>query len=343
MLPPLRSSAVSKENDPILILGAPRSGTTWLAKIFDSHPDVLYRHEPDSVHPCHALPGICARDQLPELFPVAAEYLQKITGIATLRSAGSLPIFRKRYVGFWSHYLRVGVIWAGRFGAAVTHNQDRWEKLPVPDRINRRQRPDPRVLVKSVISLGRARLYAEVRPRMQMILLIRHPCGQVASMMHGISLGKFGAPLYLDGILAAEQAARYSLTAELFHSMSAVEQLAWNWAILNEKALEDLSGRDTVKVVLYDDLCLEPTSVARGLFDFVGLDWPPETDAFLRRSTNQRGAERYYQVFKDTRAALSKWRTELTPAEQESILAIVRQTSIARLYPCLESHLSDPT
>ena len=34
---------------PILILGAPRSGTTWLAKIIDSHPDVLYRHEPDKL------------------------------------------------------------------------------------------------------------------------------------------------------------------------------------------------------------------------------------------------------------------------------------------------------
>jgi sulfotransferase family protein len=36
---------------PILILGAPRSGTTWLAKIVDSHPDVLYRHEPDATLP----------------------------------------------------------------------------------------------------------------------------------------------------------------------------------------------------------------------------------------------------------------------------------------------------
>ena len=33
----------------ILILGSPRSGTTWLAKIFDSHPDILYRHEPDEL------------------------------------------------------------------------------------------------------------------------------------------------------------------------------------------------------------------------------------------------------------------------------------------------------
>lgn len=33
----------------ILILGSPRSGTTWLAAIFDSHEDILYRHEPDIV------------------------------------------------------------------------------------------------------------------------------------------------------------------------------------------------------------------------------------------------------------------------------------------------------
>src|SRR6185312_4530492 len=33
----------------ILIFGLPRSGTTWIGKLFDSHPDTLYRHEPDSV------------------------------------------------------------------------------------------------------------------------------------------------------------------------------------------------------------------------------------------------------------------------------------------------------
>jgi hypothetical protein len=32
----------------ILVFGLPRSGTTWLGKIFDSHPETLYRHEPDS-------------------------------------------------------------------------------------------------------------------------------------------------------------------------------------------------------------------------------------------------------------------------------------------------------
>ena len=44
----------------ILVVGAPRSGTTWLAKIIDSHPDVLYRHEPDETLPGPAtLTGGC--------------------------------------------------------------------------------------------------------------------------------------------------------------------------------------------------------------------------------------------------------------------------------------------
>jgi hypothetical protein len=43
-----------------MILGAPRSGTTWLGKIFDSHPRVLYRHEPDSVYRTVAIPSFNA-------------------------------------------------------------------------------------------------------------------------------------------------------------------------------------------------------------------------------------------------------------------------------------------
>ena len=33
---------------PILAIGMPRSGTTWIGKILDSHPRTLYRHEPDT-------------------------------------------------------------------------------------------------------------------------------------------------------------------------------------------------------------------------------------------------------------------------------------------------------
>ncbi len=35
-------------NKLLLLFRMSRSGTTWLGKILDSHPDVLYIHEPDS-------------------------------------------------------------------------------------------------------------------------------------------------------------------------------------------------------------------------------------------------------------------------------------------------------
>jgi hypothetical protein len=46
----------------ILVLGFPRSGTTWLAKIFDSHPSILYRHEPDELTPLQ--PGMAPASQI---------------------------------------------------------------------------------------------------------------------------------------------------------------------------------------------------------------------------------------------------------------------------------------
>ena len=42
-----------------IIIGAPRSGTTWLAKVFDSHTGVFYRHEPDQLAGRDFRPVIC--------------------------------------------------------------------------------------------------------------------------------------------------------------------------------------------------------------------------------------------------------------------------------------------
>src|ERR1700712_2005324 len=68
----------------ILILGYPRSGTTWLAKIFDSHPDILYRHEPDELSPPRA-------DAEP------AGQISYWLKQRSLRAAGKRPTFAKSW------------------------------------------------------------------------------------------------------------------------------------------------------------------------------------------------------------------------------------------------------
>src|SRR5689334_11827434 len=80
----------------ILVLGGPRSGTTWLAKIFDSHPDVLYRHEPDTVNRDRVLQDVFTDGQIDAHREAARHYLRQLLQVQTLKTAGSLPLFRKK-------------------------------------------------------------------------------------------------------------------------------------------------------------------------------------------------------------------------------------------------------
>ena len=332
----MRPSEISADR-AILILGAPRSGTSWLAKIFDSHPDVLYRHEPDTVLRNYDLPWMCTADQLPANRDAAGAYLRRLFDTATLKTAGSLPIFPKRHHGLLAAQLHTGMIYALRAIEQVPGARRLVRGAPIPDLLDVAAHPELRLVVKSVSSRGRARLFAEAMPGMKTIFILRDPWGQVASMLRGAALGKFEEPIPVQELLTTEQARRYGLTPERFEALPVVEQLAWNWAILNEKAIDDLAGIDGVKVLRYHALCDAPLGEARALFDFAGLDWDAQTEEFLRRSTTFSGRDRYYQVFKNTKAAMNRWREELGPEDQRRIHAVVRETSLAPLCPELET------
>jgi hypothetical protein len=191
------------------------------------------------------------------------------------------------------------------------------------------------VVIKSVGSRGRARLFAEALPGAKIIFIVRDPWGQVASMQRGAALGKFEDGVPVADLLETEQAARYGLTEAGFARLSQVEQFAWNWAILNEKAIDDLRGLDRVKVLKYQDLCEHPLEQARDLLAFAGLPWDSQTEAFLRRSTTYSGPNRYYAVFRDTAASLYRWRQELSEEDQQRIHKVVQATSLAALCPPL--------
>jgi hypothetical protein len=319
----------------VLVLGAPRSGTSWLAKIFDSHPDVLYRHEPDSVLRTWDLPWMCTRDDVAKYTDGARAYLRQLIDTARLKTAGSRTSFRKRFQSAPARLARATIIHALQAADLANVSRRMVRNIQIPDFIGLERHPELRVVIKSVSSRGRARLFAEALPGARIIFILRDPWGQVASMQRGAALGKFEDNVPLAELLETEQAARYGLTEARLASLPPVEQFAWNWAILNEKAIEDLGGLDRVKILRYQDLCEHPLEQAHELLAFVGLPWDNQTETFLRRSTTYAGPNRYYAVFRDTASALYGWRQELSSEDQERINTVVQATSLASLCPKL--------
>src|SRR6476620_5127954 len=79
----------------LLLFGAPRSGTSWIGKIFDSHPMTLYKHEPDSLG--FDVPLIPQLEQADELRKPIGDFLRRLPGMSNAHVSGRLPIFRKQY------------------------------------------------------------------------------------------------------------------------------------------------------------------------------------------------------------------------------------------------------
>jgi hypothetical protein len=312
----------------ILVFGAPRSGTSWLAKIFDSHPEVLYRHEPDSERKHPDIPFLCTDEKAEELLPLAGPYLRSLVGVRTLKAAGSLPAFPKAYCTGPCAVMRRAWIYGARAVEKVVGKRS-W--ITVPDFSGAANRPGVRFVMKSVDSMGRLNLFTRAVPEAKTVIVLRHPCGQVDSVMRGLKSGYLAQAAIL-AMARMEQAKRRGLHEDALRGMSLEQQLAWNWGLLNEKGLEDAEGRANVMVVRYEDLCVDPVGVARRLFDFAGLAWSGATERFLDVSSNYSGSERYFQVVRNSRRAAEKWREQLEPRQIEQILEIAEQTLPGRLY-----------
>jgi hypothetical protein len=317
----------------LLLLGARRSGTTWLGKIFDSHPKVLYRHEPDTVVRTRAFPDFCTDADVVVHRGEARDYLLRMAGVRTLKSAGSLPLLPKSYQDKATFQLRRAIVLGLKACEQIPPLRGWARHVAIPDLLGAQAMDQaPFCVIKSVISCGRVALYAEAMPEARILLILRHPCGQVASTMRGVAQHKFEKQVPIEEIIGLPQADRYGLTRAGLQAMSEAERHAWHWAILNEKALDDLPEDGRGRVLRYEDLCNAPVAVAHELLDFAGLAWDPQVDRFLEDSTRPTSRDRYYRVEKDPIIAMNKWRQELSAEDQRSIMAVAAQTKVGHRF-----------
>ncbi len=314
-------------DSPILLFGMPRSGTTWVGKIFDSHPLTLYRHEPDSVErlPLPLLPPPQAEEYCAEI----QNALQRYGQMNHPKVCAKLPLFPKRYLSPLGLFaFKAGVYFtkaAGRL-ASVTSvpAAPRWQPGP----------SGMRLVWKSIESLGRLGLLHRCLAPCRIVHIVRHPCGYVASILRGEAKGKFDdrTPAsedygILQQLLETPQAKRLGLDLPALKAMTPEERLAWRWALFNQKAHEELRGEAAYTLLVYDHLCAEPMEESRRLFQHCELEWHPQTEHFVRQSTVSEDSA-YYSIFKDPLKSANKWREDLDDGQIRRILAVAERIDL---------------
>lgn len=325
--------ATEKNGEPrlVLLFGMPRSGTTWLGKIFDSHPDTLYRHEPDSQRRLLRVPLLVDTAEFESLRKEIEGFIRMLTDIRSAKVCAKLPLFPKRYYsGIRFALFRLGAM-AAKFGERFTPG------FPVLPFVDYRAVPDLAIAWKSIESLGRLGAIMRLTPSARSIILVRHPCGYVSSVLRGEAQGSFTSRTpsaedwdLFEKLLTTKPARERGLTLSDIRRRTPAERLAWRWVLFNEKAMDDTSGNPGAMVVRYEDLCTDPQGVARQMFRHAGLPWSEQTADFLARSTtaDDRG---YYSVFKNPAETVNKWRKELAPADIERIIAVAENSRPGRL------------
>jgi hypothetical protein len=317
---------------PILLFGLPRSGTTWVGKVFDSHPNTLYRHEPDSWGRLNAIPLLADRNKAHHYETELSRFIGLLPFSRETKVTASLPVFPKDYYSPARFFMRRVIVVGSKLAAKVLG------EVPVPACVNFKRHSNLILVWKSIESVGRLGLIATLYPGAKGILLIRHPCGIIASIMRGERQGYFPVrELTSDdyGILAQLLETRsgqaYGLSLNELCRLSPVERLAWRWVLFNEHALHQIEGLSNCRAICYENICADPEREMQSLFAFTGLGWLEQTARFIAESTTPQG-ESYYSLYKDPQRVSRKWETELSKTDIEKILSIVERTSLRKFF-----------
>jgi len=319
------------EHPLVLLVGLPRSGTTWIAKMFDSHPSTLYLHEADRGSALKTMPITPDVSEAEALRPMARAFIDSLLNNRDAYVVGSQPQFAKEFrskLGSRLYELNTAIA-----KLCSTVKMD----CPIFPMVDYDGVSNLRVVWKSVQSIGRLGVFVRVLEKRHAILLLRHPCGQVASMVRGEASHKFPYPPSEDYgmfeiLLGTTPARSRRLTLDHIISMHPTERLAWRWVILHEKALQDIEGVTGCMSIRYEDICIEPLKRARQMMEFCGLPWSSATADFLKNSIATEN-RRYYSVFKNPLRSAMRWQSDLSEDDINRIYRVMRESDLQCIYP----------
>lgn len=306
--------AAAFESRLVWILGAPRTGSTWLLRLL-IHPWILARGTMSGMRA--PLPG--RRRRLPDVVPIDETYL--LHHLAPLRPLPGQPLQQPPTDAFVINGERRGD--PGYFFS--DGYEDAWHpelrrlvlaRLHASSQRATREHglTDPLVLVKEPNGSHAAELLMSLLPRSRMIFLLRDGRDVIDSLLDARAAEAWIGPGNMDLNDPGERLAFVRRQARLWLNCTVAVQSAY--------AAQPGDLRWTVR---YEDLLSDPFGVLRPLADWLGLGLD---DAGLRESVETNAFEALPRRLRGSgtprRAATpGLWRENMTAGEQAAMLEVI--------------------
>jgi hypothetical protein len=319
------NTALRTAAPPLLLVGTPRSGSTWAGEVLSHTEDVCFLHEPDNEtqHPFAVRakanlgrwPVLDAGDAAPGDYERLWELA--LAGAAHRRTpawaAGKVLLKR-----------------AGRseLRAAFSpggHLNPRLRAVSALAPGPARRLPGGTVLVKSVhAALALDWIASRWQPRV--LIVVRHPLNVIASW------GQLGwGGLRIDRHpLVQERYVRPLGITPLEPGCSHLAVVTWQIALLTVALRAAAARHPEWHVVSHEDLCAAPEDAFRHLCTTVGLGWTDAAQRFLAASNRPGTGTTTFRVAADQP---DRWRRRLDPAQVDEVRRVLAGFPLADLDP----------
>ncbi len=285
----------------VFLLGTQRSGTTWLANIFDSHPECLHYYEPFA--PAYGLfpyfphefrrvagPNAALDARLREDLPRLVSHRSKL--FDPVYATRQQFEFEARVMGKLETAYRRLHLSPLRFAAQFNLlHLNRLGQKPVAFF----DKTDIRITaIKEVRLYFKSALLAHTWPDAKFVHVVRHPAAVVSSMVQQMAQGKLiEINAHIDGFVAElrtqEALSNHDAVLARVRPSHRTDALAAYWRVANEELERDLAAMPSRSLVLtYEDLATDPLARVGEMFAWCGLSMSDATHAYVRASSTSK-------------------------------------------------------
>jgi hypothetical protein len=282
-------------NQPILVTGAHRSGTTWVGRMLSADRGTAYISEPLNVTHRRGVYGAKVE-----------HWYQYIT---EENEENYLPAFQQLFNFRYHLFAELGSLRSQKDFLRMGRDLSIF--------LNGKLR-DQRVLLKDPFAVFSTPWFAQ-KLNCKVVITIRHPGGFASSLKRLDWPFDFrdllDQPMLMRDHLEADRAEMEKMSAD-----DIVGQSALLWRMIYRSVHTTRSLFPDFKIFRHEDLSIDPIAGYKSLYESLGLSFDDKVrDTILNSSSSENpsklGKNRTHSVKLDSRANLSNWKKILTPEE----------------------------